>query len=88
MATNTDTRDKVQRAIEAVDSERMDRARSLFDEMVAEDPVRCEHRCYCCPRTYTYSPTFEIHGECEIADYICGGCLLLGENGIDPRRIA
>ena len=88
MTTETEEKkDRVREAIKAVDPEKMENARTSFDEMLAEDPVCCEHRCYCCPRTYTHSPTYEIEGECEVVDYICGGCLLLGENRVDPRRI-
>lgn len=58
---------------------------SRIKQMVKRE-VECTHVCYCCPRTYTHNPTFEINDSiCELTDYICGGCLLQGSQGVDPR---
>ena len=42
----------------------------------------CKHICMYCPRAYTHHTN-----SCDGEDYICGGCLLLGENGVDPRWV-
>lgn len=74
--------ERVKEAIAAVDPAKMQSARDAFDKLVA-GPVKHTHTCYCCPRTYTHVPEDGL--ECD--DYICGGCLLLGENGVDPRMV-